>query len=96
MFLFFFFFFLPDLFPMPGLTIRAETNQWPMMINSLSRVINSTFSGRSFLKTVARNISVWEGGSMYVEGIYTRKQIFYPHHPIYIALDAFLEISLII
>lgn len=52
------FFSPPDLFPMPGLTTTAETNQWPMMINSLSQVINSMFNGRSFLKTVARSISV--------------------------------------
>lgn len=31
----FFFFYLTDLFPIPGLTITAETNQWPMVINSL-------------------------------------------------------------
>lgn len=56
-----FFFFLSDLFPMPGLTVTAKTNQWPMMINSVSHVINSTFNRRSFLKTMARNTSVRRG-----------------------------------
>lgn len=36
------------------------------------------------------------GGFMYVEGIYTQKQMFYPRHPIYIALDSFLEIYIVI
>lgn len=93
----FFFFCLPDLFPGPGLTITADSNQWPMMINSLSHVINSTFNERLFLKTVARTTNVWGGsGCMYIEGIYTQKQIFYPCHPIHIALNSFLEISILI